>query len=129
MVFLNKKRSNVVLRRDFDVLGSHSQMTRILKKFVAEGRLVKISFGVYAKAYASKYTTTPLVKGGIDSALTTTLKKLHILFEPGSAEKEYVAGLTTQVPAKNVIRLKSRCRRKIGYGKAHLIYEKNINAR
>lgn len=126
---LNRMRGNVMLRRDLDGLGSHSQITRIIKKFITDKKLVKIGFGIYAKAYTSKYTDTPLIKGGVDSAFYNALKKLDVSFESGSAEKEYTAGLTTQIPAKNVIRLKSRCRRQISYEKIRLIFEKNINAR
>ena len=126
---LKKIRGNVVLRRDFNGLGSYSQLTRIFKKFVTEKKLVKIGFGIYAKAYTSKYTNIPLIEGGVDSEFYNALKKLDVYFEAGSAEKEYAAGLTNQIPAKNVIRLKSRCRRYIGYGKINLIFEKNINAR
>lgn len=126
---INRMRSNVILRRNFDELGSHSQITRIFKKIVTKKILIKIGFGVYARAYISKYSDTALIKGGIDAAFRESLKKLGVHFEVGSAEKEYAAGLTTQIPAKNVIRLLSRCRRQISYGKAHLIFEKNINAR
>lgn len=127
---LKKIRGNVVLRRDLDTLGgSHSQTTRVLKKLVAQKKLVKLGIGIYAKSYTSQYTDTPLIKGGIDSAFNNVLKKLNINFEPGTAEKEYVAGLTTQIPARKVVRLKTRCRRQIGYGKARLIFEKNINAK
>jgi hypothetical protein len=129
LTHLHKMRSNVVLRRDLNELGSCSQLTRVLKKLVTEKKLVKISFGIYAKAYISKYTDTPLITGGIDSAFHTALKKLNVRFEPGSAEKEYAAGLTNQIPAKKVIRLKSRCRRRIKYGKVHLIFERNINTK
>lgn len=126
---INRKRSNVILRCDFEELGSHSQVTRVFKKLIIGKKLVKIGFGLYAKAFTSKYSNVPLVKGGIDSAFDEALKKLGVRFEMGSAEEEYIAGLTTQIPAKKVIRLKSRCRRQIGYGKARLIFENNINAK
>lgn len=126
---INRMHSNVVMRKDLNELGSASQMTRILKQLVAEKKLVRLGQGIYAKAFISKYTDIPLVQGGVDDALTNALKKLNVSFEPGSAEVEYAAGRTTQIPAKNVIRLKSRCRRQISYGKVRLIFEKNINAR
>jgi len=129
IVRLSRMRGSVVLRRDFNDLGSRSQTTRIFKKLVTEKKLVRISFGVYAKTYISQHTGTPLIKGGVDAAFNEALKKLKICFEPGSAEKEYIAGRTLQVPAKRVIHLKSRCRRHLGYGAVQLIFEKNINAR
>ena len=122
-------RSNVVLRTDFDGLGSYRQISRILKKFIDEKKLVKIGSGVYAKAFISKYTNVPLIKDSTDSTLREALERLGIAYEPGSAEKEYNEGKTTQVPVRNIVRLKNRCRRRIGYLNSQLIFEGNVNAR
>jgi len=122
-------RGNVVLRKDFDGFGSYRQISRILKKFIVQKKLVKIGSGVYAKTFISKYTDIPLIKDSTDSTLREALKRLGIVYEPGSAEKEYNEGKTTQVPVRNIVRLKSRCRRRIGYLKSQLIFEGNINAR
>lgn len=122
-------RSNVVLRTDFDELGSYRQISRILKKFIDEKKLVKIGSGVYAKAVISKYTNVPLIKDSTDSTLREALERLGVAYEPGSAEKEYNEGKTTQVPVRNIVRLKNRCRRRIGYLNSQLIFEGNVNAR
>lgn len=122
-------RSNIVLRKDFEGFGSYRQISRTLKKLIMQKKLVKISSGVYAKAFVSKYTDVPLIKDSTDSTLREALKRLGIVYEPGSAEKEYNEGKTTQVPVKNIVRLKSRCRRRIGYLKSQLIFEGNVNAR
>lgn len=126
---LKKIRSNVVLRKDFDGLGSYRQISRVLKKLIDEKKIVKIGSGIYAKAFLSKYTDKPLIKDSADSALRDALKRLGIAYEPGSAEKEYNEGKTTQVPVRNIVRLKSRCRRQIGYLNSKLIFEGNVNAR
>jgi hypothetical protein len=127
---LNRMHSNVVLRRNFEGLGSsYSQTTRVLEKLIAEKKLVRIGFGIYAKAVSSKYTEKPMIKGGIDAAFTSALKKLGVAFDRSSAEKEYAAGRTMQIPAKKMVKLMSRCRRHIGYGNALLLFEKNINAK
>jgi len=117
-----------VLRTDFSDLGSYRQMSRIFKKFTIEKKLVKIGSGIYAKTYISKYTDAPLIKNGTDSALREALKRLGIAYEPGSAEKDYNEGKTTQVPVRNIVKLKDRCRR-IHYGNSELIFEGNINAK
>jgi len=41
---------NVVLPSDFEGLGSYRQISRVLNDFIKEGKLARISFGVYAKA-------------------------------------------------------------------------------
>jgi len=122
-------RGSAILRKDFDDLGSYRQISRAINKLIEEKKLVKIGTGIYAKAYLSKYSSTPLIKNGTDSTLRVALKRLGIAYEPGSAEKEYNEGKTTQVPVRNIVRLKSRCRRRIGYKNSELIFEKNINAK
>ena len=119
----------VLLRRDFNDLGSYRQISRIINNLVAEKKLVKIGSGIYAKAYISRYADVPLIKNGVDSAMREALKRLDIAYEPGSAEKEYNEGKTTQVPVQNIVRLKNRCRRRIGYKNSKLIFERNINAK
>jgi len=52
----------VVLREDFVGLGGYRQISRVLRKFIDEKKLVKIGFGVYAKAYQSRYVDEPLVE-------------------------------------------------------------------
>ena len=126
---LKAVRGSAVLRKDFDGLGSYRQISRAINKLIEEKKLVKIGAGIYAKAYLSKYSDTPLIKNGADSTLRAALKRLSIAFEPGSAEKEYNEGKTTQVPVRNIVRLKSRCRRRIGYKNSELIFEKSINAK
>lgn len=122
-------RGAVVLRTDFSDLGSYRQVSRVLKKFIVEKKIVKIGSGVYAKAFVSKYTDIPLIKKGTDFAMREALKRLGIAYELGSAEKEYNEGKTTQVPVRNIVRLKSRCRRRIVYRNSQLIFEGNINAK
>ena len=120
---------SVVLRQNLNDLGSYRQISRALAKLTAKKKLVKIGAGIYAKAYASKYTDMPLIKNGTDSTLREALKRLGVTYEPGSAEKDYNEGKSTQVPVKNIVILKDRCRRRIGYGNSQLIFEKNINAK
>ena len=127
--YLHSVRTNVVLRQDFYEFGSYRQISRVLNKLIADKKLVKIATGVYAKAYISQYSSMPLVKNGIDAALREALKRLNVAFEAGSAEKEYNMGKTTQIPVRNIVRLKSRCRRRIGYKNSQLIFENNINAK
>ena len=122
-------RCSVVLRKDFNDLGSYRQISRVIQHLITEKKLVKIGSGIYAKAMVSKYTDIPLVKNGVDSTLREALTRLGVAYEPGSAEKDYNEGKSTQVPVRNIVKLKSRCRRRIGYRNSELIFEKQINAK
>jgi hypothetical protein len=126
---LKEVRGTIILRQDLHDFGSYRQISRVLNRLIEEKKIVKIGAGIYAKAYISKYADIPLIKNGVDLALRDALKRLKIKFELCSAEKEYNEGKTTQIPTANMVRLKSRCRRQIGYKNSKLLFEKNINAK
>lgn len=68
------------MRADFRSMGSQSQIGRVFKVLIAEGRIVRLGYGIYAKARPSVLSgksvprvTLPelaeeaLIKMGIDS--------------------------------------------------------------
>lgn len=120
---------NAVLREDIEDMGSSRQISRCLKDLVEIGELIKIGHGIYAKAYVSKTLNKPVIQGGFGQACKEALTKLGIKWEPGSAEQAYNAGLSTQVPVRTIVQLKSRYRGHLSYGNRKLIVEKNINAK
>lgn len=122
-------KGNIILRKDLKNVGTYRQISRVINKLIKSNKIVRLSLGVYARAYTSKFTNIPLIKGGVDSTLRKVLDRLDVEYEPSSVEKAYNAGKTTQVPGKNIVRLKKRCRRKIGYGKNQLVFENNTNAK
>jgi hypothetical protein len=122
-------RGNVVLRKDFNDLGSYRQISRVLNDLIAEKKLVKIGAGIYAKAYESENLNKPVIQGGFGQACKEALTKLGVKWEPGSAEQAYNAGLSTQVPVRTVVQLKSRYRGHLTYGNRKLIVENGINAK
>ncbi len=120
---------NVVLREDIEDMGSPRQVSRCFKDLVEMGELVKIGYGIYAKAQKSPYINKPIIKGGFGQVCKEALTKLGVVWVPGSAEQAYNAGLSTQVPVRTVVQLKSRFRGHLNYGSRKLIVEKGINAR
>jgi len=126
---IKKIRSNVVLRQDLMDLGSYRQVSRVFKKMMDDNKLVKIGAGVYAKAYLSEMLNVPIIQGGFEQACKEALTKKGIEWELSKAAQEYNAGRTTQVPVRTSVRLKSRYRGTLSFGKRKLIAEKQINAR
>lgn len=120
---------NVVLREDIEDMGSPRQISRCFKDLVEMGQLIKIGYGIYAKAYLSEYIKKPVIKGGFGQACKEALTKLGVAWQPGSAEQAYNAGLSTQIPVRTTVQLKSRFRGHLNYGNRKLIVEKGINAR
>ncbi|EKD55327.1 MAG: hypothetical protein ACD_60C00014G0001 [uncultured bacterium] len=126
---IRRMTANVVLREDIEDMGSPRQVSRCFKDLVQMGELVKIGYGIYAKAYVSETLNKPVIQGGFGQACKEALTKLGIQWEPGSAEQTYNAGLSTQVPVRTVVQLKSRFRGHLTYGNRKLIVEKGINAK
>lgn len=124
-----KSRNAILLRKNFVHLGGYRQVSRALKKLVEKKMLVRIGLGVYAKSFQSKYLDEPLIQHGFDIASRIALDKLGVEWEPGSAEQAYNSGASQQVPTHNIVRLKSRFRRKLSYSGREIIYEGTINAR
>jgi hypothetical protein len=127
--FIEHTLGKVLLRKDFVALGSYRQVNRVLYKLVLQKKLVKIGFGVYAKAYQTEFIPEALIEDGFDTVAREVLNRLKIAWEPGSAEQAYNSGKSQQVPIQNIVRLKSRFRRKIAYANRRLYFEGNINAK
>jgi hypothetical protein len=100
----------IVLREDIENMGSPRQISRCFKELVEMGELVKIGYGVYAKAYLSKTLNKPVIQGGFGQACKEALTKKGVKWEPGSAEQAYNADQSTQVPVRTIVQLKSRYR-------------------
>lgn len=107
---------NVVLRVDIEDMGSPRQISRCFKDLVEMGDLIKIGYGIYAKSYVSEYINKPVIKGCFGQVCKEALTKLGVQWQPGSAEQAYNAGLSTQIPVRTIVQLKSRFRGHLNYG-------------
>lgn len=119
----------VVLRKDVAALGGSRQVSRGLKALVEDGELVKLGYGIYAKAERSEYLDHPIIRVGFTEACIEALERLGVCWEPSQALKDYNAGKSQQVPIRFEIRLKSRFRRKIAYRNCMLRREGMIYAK
>ena len=54
-----KRKGEVVLRSDFAELGSASQISRALKELLKDGKIVRLGYGVYAKAKLNIFSGKP----------------------------------------------------------------------
>ncbi|HEV2613553.1 MAG TPA: DUF6088 family protein [Gammaproteobacteria bacterium] len=126
---IRRSRRLVVFREDLESMGSPRQISRCLKDLAEMGELLKIGYGVYAKTYVSKNLKKPALKGGFEQVCKEVLARKGVQWEVGSAVKAYNAGLTTQVPVRFIVTLKSRFRGQLSYGNQKLIIEGKVNAR
>ena len=81
---IRKSRRMVFLRDDFAALGGYDQVGRVLRQLEAQGRLVRIGKGLYAKARPNRITGKPMIAapGGFDQAAKEALNRLGVQWEP-----------------------------------------------
>ena len=122
------KKREVFLRVDFqDISSDYDQVGRALRKLVAKGFLIKIGYGLYAKAAPSPFSGRSVSRIGIKELGIQCLKRFHVEFGLTIAEKEYNEGLSTQVPTGRVIAIKGRFTRKINVNGTPIVFERLTN--
>jgi len=96
------RRSNrvVFMRSDFDALGGYDQVGRALRCLASDGKLIKVGYGLYAKARPNRLTGKPMLaaEGGFTQVAQAALKRLGVKWSPSDAEIAYQEG-STQIPA------------------------------
>ena len=55
MLRISRKKSAVFLRDDFEDMGGYDQVGRALRDLARKGVLVRVGYGLYAKATASMF--------------------------------------------------------------------------
>ena len=118
-----RKKCSIFVREDFKDLSDYDQVGRALRNIAKNGRLVRVGYGVYAKAKKSPITGELVPVVPLPELAKEALARLGIQTAPSRMEKDYNAGKTTQVPTGRVIAVKGRISRKIGYGGAYVSYE------
>ena len=122
------RRDDVFVRSDFAHFGSSAQVSRALRQLVANGALVKLGIGVFAKAKPSAFSGKPIPIRPIEILAPVALQKLGVKVKAGRAARAYNAGSTQQIPAGIILDTgRRRITRKLGFGERYVSYE-NHNA-
>jgi len=121
-----RRGEDVFLTREFADLGGEDQVLRALRGLLREGRLVRLGYGVYGRAFKSRLSGKPVLQSsnGFISAVRQALDKLGVEWEPTEAEQAYNEGRSTQVPVNPVVRVKGRFSRQLRYGNSELVLER-----
>jgi hypothetical protein len=119
-----RKKCSVLLRDDFRDLGDYDQVGRALRKLAAKSIVMKIGYGLYAKASPSFLTGELVPEKPLPSLAKEALARLGVKTVPSTLEREYNAGRSTQVPTGRMIAVKGRVSRKIGYDETYISYER-----
>lgn len=126
---IKQRVSIVVLRSDFLNMGSDSQVGRVLARFVANGVLVRVSKGAFAKARINRYTGKPTPAGTLDMIAAELFRKLNISITASTFVAEYNSGKSTQIPMGTVVNTGNRrISRKVTVGNNTVLYENSSRA-
>ena len=124
------RKGEVLMRADFEGMGSPSQISRAFKALMAEGKIVRLGYGVYAKARSSTLSGKPVPRVTLAELAQEALQKLDVPARLGRAQREYMEGRTTQIPVNTTF--DTGCRRisrKITVGISTVRYENNFTTR
>ena len=120
------RKDDVFVRGEFASFGSESQVSRVLRRFVEKGLLVKLGVGVYARAKRSVLSGAAIPVKPVDVLAPAALKKLGVAVTPSRLTAAYNAGMSTQLPAGTVLNTGARrISRKLGFGGRFIKYETN----
>ena len=116
-------RSNrlVFVRSDFSTLGGYNQVGRALRSLVAEGKLITVGYGLYAKARLNRLTGKPMLvaEGGFTQVAQEALTRLGVKWSPSDSITAYEEG-STQIPINAQVIILDRFARTIGTDKFSL---------
>lgn len=116
----------VIFRSDFSKIASYSSISKTLSRLILEGKLIRVSHGIFAKTRINKFTNEPTVAGTIEMVAREIFSKLNIDIFPSKLVKEYNEGKTTQIPMGSIVNTgKRRINRKITVGNSVISYENN----
>ncbi|HDX8426128.1 TPA: S-adenosylhomocysteine hydrolase [Aeromonas veronii] len=117
---IKRSKRDVFIREDFDDLGGYDQVGRALRQMCTKGLLLKLGYGVYAKARRNRISGRLMVAspGGPDAVLLAALDRLKVPYELSGLTAAYAEGKSTQVPALMEVKVKpeKRFSRKLKIG-------------
>jgi hypothetical protein len=123
---IGRSSAEIFLRSDFKDIGSYAQVGKALNSLTKEGRLVRLGYGVYAKARPSSLSGRPVPRKPLESLALEALDKLGVEAQPGRAAREYLSG-STQIPAQVSFDTgRRRISRKLRVGSREVRYENDL---
>ncbi|MAD74540.1 MAG: S-adenosylhomocysteine hydrolase [Rheinheimera sp.] len=117
---VKRAKRSVFLRSDFTGIADYDQVGRGLRSLVQEGLLLKIGYGLYARARVNRITgqLMPDNPAGNDGVLIEAMERLGVDYQLDSLSLKSLSGESTQIPASvKIIPKSSRFTRKIAVGK------------
>lgn len=125
-----RRKGEVILRSDFASMGSPSHISRALKELIGAGKIVRLGYGVYAKARPSALSGKPVPRVSLAELAQEALERLGVPAQLARAQAEYAEGKTTQIPVHTTFNTgRRRISRKLSVGISTVRYENHYSAR
>ncbi len=121
---LARIKFDVVMREDFKNLSGYDQIGRILRKFVAMGKLIRIGYGLYAKTTLSPLSGKIIPRKSLNALAKEALLRLNVDVQFSTHDQAYNEGRSTQIPTGRVIGVRGRVSRKIGCEGKEVVFER-----
>ena len=122
---ISNRNADVFVRTDFESFGSASQVGRALHGLTADGTLVKLGTGVYARAKASVLSGKPIPVKPLEVLAPQALLKYGVKLKEARLTHAYNSGRSTQIPTGIVLNTgKRRITRKLGFNGKFVQYER-----
>lgn len=123
---LLRKQSDVVTPKDFANLAGEDQVLRALRTLTREQKLVRLGYGIYARARKSELSGRVVLANpqGLLGVARQALDCLNVPWELTESQRAYNEGTSTQIPVNPVIRVKGRFSRKLRYAGTELIIDR-----
>ena len=120
------RKTDVFIPRDFADLSGDDQVLRALRSLVKEGALMRLGYGVYARAARSRLSGRVMVSSsnGFHGAALQALNKLKVPWEQSSSTKAYNRGQSTQIPVNPTVKVRKRFSRRLSDGHTELRVER-----
>ena len=120
------RKGEVLLRADFDRMGSASQVSRALKMVVSDGKLVRLGYGTYAKPQPRPLSGKPIPRQPLEALAWEAMERLGVKINLGKALNDYATGSTNQIPMSATFNTGNRrISRKLVLGNRSVVYEHN----
>lgn len=124
--FIAQSKGEVFLRSEFSPLGSQSQVGQVLRDLLKAGMIVRLGYGVYAKARPSTLSGKPVPRVTLEELTQEALIKLGVEPKLGRAQMDYLERRTTQMPVHTTFNTgRRRISRKITVGGRSARYERD----
>ena len=123
---VSNRNGDVFVRTDFESFGSTAQVGRALTELTAQGALVRLGVGVYAKAKPSVLSGKPIPVKPLEVLAPQALQKFGVKLHETRLTSAYNSGRSNQVPAGVVLNTgKRRISRKLGFNGKLVQYERS----